>query len=218
MQNIVLSISLFIFQFGNAQVSYEFMQPLPPESARINSVDKTLHGIYKSDSSDIVFEINSAGIYTRNLVIHSISRETVRETSKYQVKGDYIFGIAEADSLPCVLDGENYYFGVTRRDTLINMMSKNELRKLSANEYILNFYENGSYTPCLLRLESGKLSIKYFDYSTDTNPFALIKTKQSKTEAEGTYVYLLPTLKEWKKIDSKLIFGQAKEFKLQTSR
>lgn len=218
MKNIVLSICLLIFQFGFTQVSYEFMQPLPPESQRLNTLDKTLHGIYKSDSSEIVFEINAAGIFTRNLVIHSISRETVRETSKYQVKGDYIFGISEADSLPCVLDGENYYFGVTRRDTLISLTSKNELRKLSANEYILNFFENGAYTPCLLKLESGKLSIKYFDYKTDSNPFAAIKTKQSKTEEQGTYIYLLPTLKEWKKIDNKLIFGQAKEFKLQSSR
>lgn len=218
MKNIALYLSLFIFPFGYSQISYEFMQPLPPESQRINSLDKSLHGIYKSDSSAIVFEINAAGIFTRNLVIHSISRETVRETSKYQVKGDYIFGIAEGDSLPCVLDGENYYFGVTRRDTLISSSSKNELRKLSANEYILNFFENGAYTPCLLKLESGKMSIKYFDYASDSNPFSGIKSKQSKTEEQGTYIYLLPTLKEWKKIDNKLIFGQAKEFKLQASR
>lgn len=217
MKNIILLISLLVFRLGSSQVSYEFMQPLPPESARITTIDKNLHGIYTSDSSDIIFEINSAGIYTRNVVIHSISREMVRETSKYQVKGNHIFGIAEADSLPCVLDGDNYYFGVPRRDTLISANSKNELRKLSAREYILNFYENGSYTPCLLTLESGKLSIKYFDYPNDSNPFIGIKSKLTKTEETGTYTYLLPTLKEWKKIDYKLIFGKAKEFKLQTS-
>lgn len=218
MRKIIIFICLLSIQFGRAQVSYEFIQPLPPESPRITSMDKTLHGIYKSDSSEIVFEINAAGIFTRNLVIHSISRETVRETSTYQVKGDYIFGISEADSLPCVLDGENYYFGVTRRDTLISLTGKNELRKLSANEYILNFFENGAYTPCLMKFESGKLFINYFDYATDTNLFSAIKSKQTKTEEQGTYVYLLPTLKEWKKIDSKELFGQSKEFKLQSSR
>jgi len=218
MKNIVLSVSLLIFHFGYTQVSYEFIQPLPPESQRVNLVDKAHHGIYKGDSSDIVFEMNAAGIFTRNLIIQSISREMVRETSHVQVKGDYIFGIANNDSLPCVLDGEHYYFGITRKDTLISRTSKNELRRLSTNEYILNFYENGAYTPCLIKIESGKLSVKYFDYATDSNPFSAIKSKQSKTEEQGTYVYLLPTLKEWKKIDNHLMYGKAAIFKLQSSR
>jgi hypothetical protein len=200
------------------QISYEFMQPLPPESQRINSLDNTFYGIYKSDSSNIVFEVTASGIYTRNLVIHSISRETVRETSTFSVKGDYIFGIAENDSLPCVLDGENYFFGVMRRDTLVNASSKNELRKITDTKYLLNFYENGTYTPCLLTTTSGKLNIQYFDYSTEANPFSSIKSKQFKIEEQATYVYLLPTLKEWKKIDHQFIFGESSMYQLQSTR
>lgn len=199
------------------QRSYSFISPLPPESAHIHAVDAHLFGVYKADSSDIVYEFNAAGIFTRSLSIVPISRETVRETSTYRISGNYIHGIKENDSLPCVLEGEYYFVGVPRRDTIVSMNSKNELRKMGSGEYILNFYENGAYTPCLVRINSGKLSIHFFDYRDDQT-FAAIKSQQSKQEEELTHVYLLPTIKEWKKMDSSSLFGKPAIYKLESSR
>jgi hypothetical protein len=200
---------------SGAQVSYEFMQPLPPDSKRINAVDQSHFGVYRAENSDLIYEFNAAGVFVRSLAIHSVSRETIRESSKYQIKGDYIFGVKQNDSLPCVLEGENYYFGVPKRDTIVSLHSKNELRKIGAGEYFLNYHENGLYTPCSIKFESGKLLMRFFDYPNETKSFAEIKSQQSAIESDMTHVYLLPTLKEWKKIDSSQIFGTPSVFKLE---
>lgn len=212
-----MKFSYFFFVFLSfsvkSQISYEFIQALPPNSKEILCVDREHFGMYDSDSSDIVFELNAAGIFTRNLVIQSISRETLRENSKFEIKGDYIFGIDENDSLPCVLDGENYYFGISRRDTIIRMNGKNQLRKVATGEYIVNFEENGLYTPCLLKFNGSALSIRYFDYPSDKNIFTNIKSQQSKMDNDMTITYLLPNEKEWKKIDKNDIFGKETIYK-----
>jgi hypothetical protein len=207
MRSILFLISVCALFDVLGQRSYSFISPLPPESAHIHAVDAHLFGVYKADSSDIVYEFNAAGIFTRSLSIVPISRETVRETSTYRISGNYIHGIMANDSLPCVLG----------RDTIVSMNSKNELRKIGSGEYILNFYENGTYTPCLVRINSGKLSIHFFDYRDDQT-FAAIKSQQSKQEEELTHVYLLPTIKEWKKMDSSSLFGKPAIYKLESSR
>ena len=206
---------LFSTSNSYAQVSYEFIEALPPETSSVSFVDLPYFGVYKADSSAITFEFNSTGVFTRNLIIQSISRKTIRESSQFEVRGNYLFGIAENDSLPCVLEDENYYFGIVRRDTIIGSTSKNQLKKINASTYMLNFIENGSFTPCLIQFDGSALSIRYFDYATDTQIFSKIKSQQSKIEEQMTYVYLLPNLKEWKKINQAQLFGESKVFQKQ---
>lgn len=213
MRTLVTFLSLFLSYGAIAQVSYQFMQALPPETEDLRSVDQKYLGIYKSDASDITYEITAAGIFARNLVIHSISRETVRETSKYRIQGDYIFGVHETDSLPCVLEGEYYYFGVERRDTIVTGNSKNKLRKVSANEYTISFEEQGLFTPCLITFSGNSMSIRYFDYPVDELIFKSIKSQQSSVDLGMNTIFLLPTLKEWKKLDRSKMFGKAIDFK-----
>lgn len=200
-------VVVFFRFFAFSQFSYSFMSPLPPESERHQAVDQQYFGIYEADSSGIVYEFNAAGVFTRSLSVIPISRSLVRETSTYRVSGDYIYGLKENDSLPFVLEGENYFVGIPRRDTIVGINSKNELRKVANGAYILNFYENETYIPCLLKFNSGKLSLHFFDYM-DEQAFKTIRSQQSKKEEDLTYVYLLPTLKEWKKMDSSFIFGK----------
>jgi hypothetical protein len=207
----LLLVAITSLSFG--QVSYQFMQPLPPETEDLRSVDQKYFGVYQSDASEIKYEVSAAGIFTRNLVIHSISRETVRETSKYRIQGDYIYGIHETDSLPCVLEGENYYFGVERRDTIVAGNSKNKLRKVAANEYVISFEEGGLFTPCLIAFSGNALSIRYFDYPAEDPIFKSIKSQQTSVDLGMNTIYLLPTLKEWKKLDRSKMFGKTIDFK-----
>lgn len=204
----VLLIFILLVFNAKTQVSYEFMEALPPDGKDIRSVDPQHYGVYASDSSQIKFEINATGIYTRNIVIHRISRDTLRESSKFYVKDDFIYGIKKGDSLPCFPDGDFYYFGMERLDTLVSANSKNKLRKISNGEYLINFEENGTFTPCSVTFNSGQLSIRYFDYPTDQPVFSSI-TKQQKAEANNiNTIYLLPTAKEWKKLDRTKFFGK----------
>ena len=212
-QTLVTFLLFLVIGITNAQVSYQFIQPLPPETEDLRSVDQKYFGIYQSDASEIKYEVTAAGIFTRNLVIHSISRETVRETSKYRIQGDYIFGVHETDSLPCVLEGENYYFGVERRDTLVTGNSKNKLRKVAANEYVISFEEDGLFTPCLITFSGNSMSIRYFDYPAEDPVFKSIKSQQTSVDLGMNTIYLLPTLKEWKKLDRSKMFGKAIDFK-----
>jgi len=210
----LVTILLFFFSGTTiAQVSYQFMQPLPPETEDLRSVDQKYFGIYQSDASEIKYEVSAAGIFTRNLVIHSISRETVRETSKYRIQGDYIFGVHQTDSLPCVLEGENYYFGVERRDTVVAGNSNNKLRKVAANEYVISFEEEGLFTPCLIVFSGNSMSIRYFDYPAEDPIFKSIKSQQTSVDLGMNTIYLLPTLKEWKKLDRSKMFGKTIDFK-----
>lgn len=210
-----MRIFLFFLLFTSslkAQVSYEFMEALPPDGKDIRSVDPQHYGVYTSDNSEIKLEFNASGVYARNIVIQRISRDTLRESSRYFVRNDHIFGVSKKDSLPCVQDGDFYYFGMERLDTLISGKSANKMRKISANEYLINFAENGTYTPCLITLNSGKLQLRYFDYPSDQPVFSVI-SKQQQTQVNGmNTVYLLPTPKEWKKIDRSKIFGSSIDY------
>lgn len=212
-RTLVTILLSFLSCATHAQVSYQFMQPLPPETENLRSVEQKYYGTYTSSESEITYEITAAGIFVRNLVIHSVSRALVRETSNYRIQGDYIFGIHETDSLPCVLEGENYYFGVERRDTIVAGNSTNKLRKLSASEYLINFEEQGLYTPCLLTFSGNSMSIRYFDYPAEEPIFKSIKSQQSSADLGMNTIYLLPTLKEWRKLDQSKMFSKSIKFK-----
>ena len=196
---------ILLSTFSFAQVSYDFAQALPPEAMNVQNVDKPYRAIYTNENNQ--FEFTEAGIFTLTTVVHSISRETLRESSQFAVRNGYIFGIRENDSIPCVEENDRFYFGVRQRDTLFGLNSKNILRKIDAMNYILNFSENGTYTPCLLTFEGKFLTLRYFYYDDLSKPFEKFKSK-SINESDGIqYITLNPTLKEWEKISNKDYLG-----------
>lgn len=171
----------------------------------IQHVDKPYRSIYTNETNQ--FEFTEAGIFTLTTVVHSISRETLRESSQYSIRNGYIFGVRENDSIPCVEENDRYYFGIRQRDTIIGSNSKNILRKIDASNYLINFNENGTFTPCLITFEGKTLIIRYFDYDNKSKPFEKFKAKTTKDSDGIQYITLNPSLKEWEKIGLKDYLG-----------
>lgn len=197
---------LFLTFFAKAQVSYDFAAPLPPEAKQVVSIAKPYLGTYSSDNVDIDYEFTTEGIFAVSTIYSSISRETIRESSKYRVIDDYIYGVAE-DSLPCVLQGEYYYFGIRHKEQIIGGTSTNVLTKVSETTYILNFEENGHFTPSLLEFKGKTLHIRHFTYEESTTLFDAISLKTETPFNELVYVTLQPTITEWNSLSRDEFLG-----------
>jgi hypothetical protein len=198
-------IAFFLFLSLNfsllAQKSYYFGTPVPPSQNTVANVSPNLFGTYENEESPIDFEISAEGIITVSIAYGSISRETLRESTKYSVRNNYIFGIKEGDSLPCFLEGDKYIFGVMNKEFISGSTSKNVLIKLNENTYMVNFYENGKYTPCLLTFSGKTLSVRYFDYTSDTKAFDKILNQKTTIEGMLQNIVLEPSAPEWAKLN-----------------
>ena len=89
----------------------------------------------------MTYVIDEKGISIVTVAIASITREQVRESSKLQVRGNYLFGIKANDSVPCALEGENYYYGIESKLVIAGEGSMNTLIKINSNKYVINFHE-----------------------------------------------------------------------------
>ena len=212
MKIIGVLVALSISFFGKSQLSYDFAEPLPPEGKKVTTVSKPYFGNYSSDKVDIDYEFTVDGIYAISIIYNSISRETIRESSQYRVKDGFLFGVTETDSIPCVLQGDYYHFGVKFREQIAGENTRNVLSKLNENSYILNFEDNGHYTPSLFEFKGKELSIRHFTYEDSTELFNGISLKSEKPFNELTYVTLEPTLVEWNAIPSDSILGNKTVF------
>lgn len=179
------------------QYSYDFSMPLPPGGTEIETVEKKYFGIYSNPETDIKYEFSNEGNYSISTVFTSISRETIRESSKYMVKNGFLFGISGSDSIPCVAEGENYYFGIQHREKLFGKPSQNVLKRISENKYLLNYEENGHYTPCFIEFNGKKMRIQHFTYAANSVAFDGIKNRKENQTPELKYILLSPTLEEW---------------------
>lgn len=182
-----------------AQISYDFKVPLPPDGTQTASLNSSFFGTYTNSDSPVTYEINKDGIFIVSINVNSVSREMIRESSKYQVRNNHIFGVHAEDSIPCVLEGDKYYFGIKNKDQIAGLGSQNVLMQLSINEYILNFEENGNYTPMFIKLDGRTLSIMQFDYTSDTKLFKKIDARTS-IQHDIEFVTLHPTKEEWTKM------------------
>ena len=200
MKNYLIYCVFCIVFSSNAQISYDFKTPLPPGGAQSTSINYSYFGTYKNANSSITYELNKDGIFIVSINVSSISREMIRESSKYQVRNNHIFGIHAEDSIPCVLEGDKYYFGIKSKDQIAGTGSKNVLMQISLNDYILNFEENGNYTPIFIKLEGKSLSIMQFDYLSDTKLFKKIDERTS-VQRDIEFVTLNPTKEEWQKLN-----------------
>lgn len=207
MKLITITALLFISFFGVSQVSYDFSEALPPKGNTVSTVSNSLFGQYQSDNKETFYEFKEDGVWIISTLISSISRETIRESSKYTVKNGYIFGVVENDSLPCELEGERYYFGMRNKEQIIGGNSKNILKKIDQSTYVINFYENGGYTPSLFTFTSKSLSVQHFDYETGTTLFESIEKKSNKMVEKMNYITLTPTENEFSKIGFSSILG-----------
>lgn len=207
----IASVLFTVLAFG--QESYYFSNAVPSEQVIVKTVDKNLFGEYSSEVATRVYEITEEGIFILSTSISSISRETIRESSKYDVRNNMLYGLIENDSVPCVLEGENYYFGVQNRDVLIGANSYNKLTRISNTEYILNYEEDGLFVPAKLTFINGNLTISELNYDADTKLFKRIKIQKEIPNEYFKLIVLSPTSDEFDKLIKKGVFIDGESFK-----
>lgn len=208
MKLFTITALLFISFIGISQVSYDFSEALPPKEKTVLTVNNSLFGEYQSSDKETFYEFKEDGVWIISTMISSISRETIRESSKYMVKNGYIFGVVADDSLPCELEGERYYFGMRNKEQIIGGNSKNIFKKIDQSTYVINFYENGGYTPSLFTFTGKNLSVQHFDYETGTTLFESIEKQSNKKVENMNYITLTPTEKEFSQIGILSIFSE----------
>ena len=216
MKIIGLIASLILTFFSIGQKSYYFSEACPNNQSSQTTVNEKWYGRYAVNNGKNIYEVNSEGIFMISTTISSISREEIRESTKYDVRNNYIFGVLLNDSLPCVLEDDRYFFGIRNKDILIGNGSKNELRPSGrvANEFILNTYENGYFIPSIIRFESKSISTTQLDYDYETTVFDFIVDKKSVQGQNIELIVLKPNVAEFNSIlKDALIFSIIQEFK-----
>jgi hypothetical protein len=191
---------LFFCTYSVAQTSYDFTNTLPPNSPEISSVPKSFFGVYSSDSADIDYEFSAKGVFAISTIYNQISRETVRESSKYRVENGYLFGVQKDDSIPCILEGEYYVFSIKNREQIVGGTAPHKLVQLTSNSFVVNFKENETFTPSLFEFKGKKLSIRHFTYETETAVFHGIASQKSAVTNLMNTISLNPTIEEWNAI------------------
>ncbi len=210
---IVFSLIIFSLVEVRSQISYDFGKILPPQGSEVTNIDEIFHGIYSNSEADLKYEVSDSGIYVLSTQYNKISRKTIRENTKYDVKDGYLFGVVANDSIPCFLEGENYYFGIRNRVCLIGKGSSNKLVRSASGVYYINFYENGGYVPAKMVMTLNSLSISYFNYSDNSKLQKKVK-KETIIESGNLKIYRLePTAEEWLSMnlplfDAPLVFGK----------
>jgi hypothetical protein len=205
MKIFVFNCMLFLCFLTKAQNSYDFKVTLPPSYKPLSTVDQKFFGIYKTTENGSYYVFDASGVWAVSISYSSISREMIRESTTYSVKNGYIFGVVEGDSLPCELEGERYYFGVLNKQQVIGGNSKNQLMSADKNSFIINFYENGFYTPSFFEFTNKGLQVYHFDYDSESPVFDLIVERENETAGQLTLIHLSPNLMEWKRLDKKLM-------------
>lgn len=217
--SIYLSVAKLFFIFcissfhSFSQISYEFGVLIPVETIPVNATEPIYFGLYETENPQLKYEINETGIFIQTINIQSISKETIRETGKYEVRNEHIFGVSE-DSIPCIFQNDNYYFGVRNTVQLIGNNSENKLIPTGKGSYILNFKTENGYTPTFVEFRNNQLNISHFDYDSEGKLFRKIKDKQMIQSQNNslTTIVLRPTLREWEKIFGKELFGEIQSF------
>jgi hypothetical protein len=198
LSNIIFLITSFFcfFSLVGQINSFEFKSVLPPGGTLVNQVDQNYFGRYAAEDDWLRYRIDATGIYIETITHLSISRETIRETSTYDVRNGYIFGVIEGDSLRCILQDGKYYFGIINETQIAGSGSHNRLTRQRSGEYILNFFEDQTYTPSRLKFTGQQLEIAHFDYEDGTSVFDEIRQR----EITDNKIILDPTLQDWQAV------------------
>jgi hypothetical protein len=215
MKIVTIIACIFLASPTFCQNSYYFSNPLPTEEKKVSTVDKKWFGEYKDSERSLSYVFSEEGITAVSTQVSSISKKSVRESSKYTIKDDYIFGVVEGDSLRCVYEKGYYHFGIRNRDAVISPYSSAQLTRINDREYIINFNENGKFLPVKILFSNGKMTMSDFDYEPDQNAFSFIESQHKTTENTQTIVVLSPTQEEFDQLTSKF-FVERSTFSLIT--
>lgn len=207
MKKVLLVFSLLLHFLSFSQKTVQFSDPLPFGSSSQPTTDKIHFGKYKSSDSQVTYVIDEKGISIVTVAIASITREQVRESSKLQVRGNYIFGIKANDSLPCVLEGENYYYGIESKLMIAGEGSLNTFTKINTNKYVINFHEGSYFEPSIVTFAGGKMTIVHSEL--DYQPlFQSILQVSTITRYGSEVAILAPTFEQWERLEGTLFTGK----------
>jgi hypothetical protein len=215
MKIVAIITYLFISGIAFSQNSYYFSNPLPAEEKKVQSVDKKWIGEYKDEATSRMYSFTPTGLTIISTQVSSVSKKMVRESSKYSVKGDYIHGVVENDSLHCVLEKGYYYFGIRNRDAVIFKNSSTQLTRITERVYMLNYEENGKYVPIKLAFENGKLTVSEFDYDPSEQAFDFVQTQSESNIDSQNVVVLSPSKPEFDQLNLQF-FKETSSFSLIT--
>ena len=204
MKIVSLVVAVFAIFFVGAQNSYYFAEPLPSASNKVGNVSSRHFGAYSVNDGTITYQFDENGLALISTTVAGISRETVRESSKYNVRNGYIFGVEIGDSVPCVLSGEKYYFGVRNHDVFVGEGSKHILTKTrSSSVYVLNLFDDGKYVPQILEFNGDQLKISHFDYEgEEADEFSFIESQEAVVSGGLNLIVLKPNEDDFNQIRS----------------
>jgi len=208
MLRFTLIFSLFSAFNLAAQNSYEFKTAVPPNADLVKTIDSRFFGEYTNEQTGTRYIVNAEGISIVTTIYSFITKEQVRESSKYQVRNGYLFGIIENDSVPFYLEDEKYYFGIRQKTSLNDDSHKAIIKKVSDQSYVLNFLETKGYSPSMLQFKNNTLSIAHFTYPSDTDVFNKIAKQDVNKDKNYNLVLLNPDQKEWNALDKQVIFDK----------
>jgi len=152
--------------------------------------------------------VDQTGLYLKKNKLLNISREEVRENSKYWVKDNYIHGVIEGDSLPVALEKELYYFLVPSKTYLYeNRGGANRMMQMSQTRYaIFSFEDVGYYSVIVADFTTQGVDLKDIDLKVEgPKSLDLVQKKEVSEELSADYkTYILaPDKDEWSELLSK---------------
>lgn len=206
MKKVLLVFTIITSFSGFSQKSVQFADPLPSGSPLQKTTEKIHFGKYKSSDSQVSYVIDEAGISIVTLMITSITREQLRESSKLKYRNNYLFGIKENDSVPCVLEGENYYYGIESKLPIIGEGSSNKLTKISANKYLINFHEGSYFEPSIVSFANKTMTISHGELAFQP-AFQKILQVNTITRYGSEVAILSPTFEQWEQLEKVLFTG-----------
>lgn len=145
---------------------------------------------------------DASGIYLEKNKLLSISREQVREDSKYAVRNGYLFGVIENDSILTALDGEKYYFLMPSKTYLFDVKTGgvNLFEGANPGEFILlSFEDNGHYTAIYLKFKAGGLELMEPTLNHESCALKEVKEQEVIKGDFNTYIFS-PVQKEWQSL------------------
>ena len=209
----LLSFVLVVSAFGGKGelISFYFHKDALFQLSSVSKVAPQQYGKYElreSEGNEMrraagnYIYADETGIYLKKNKLLNISREEVRENSKYSVRDNYIHGVVENDSLPVALDGEDYYFLVPSKTYLIqNPGGADRMMQISKTRYAIFTYEdNGFYSAIVADFVAGGIQLMdvVMSSSGDQSVEQIAKKEIQEAEENGIKTYILsPTKSEW---------------------
>lgn len=164
---------------------------------------------YKDATGANQIIITSNRIISRSYLVHTISKETVRESSQYNVRGEYLLGFYKnGDSCKVLLEDDTYIFIQKDMKDLVGGTTKTFV-KLSDKEFIIyRPSSNNKYRIYYIEIKGSKV----IEHELDLDKRETIITINKKTE-HASFTELNPSIYELKDLVKKSCFKEVVTYK-----